>query len=160
MVLVIYKSWPKTQGEINSPLLVFSNGSPWHELLSLCYSHIMADELYLVPPHPTSPSLPPWTPSVSMCRSTWQPQLWTLHLTPHLSRPPLLLLLHYINLMSRLELFLAILQKCNRVSFIKWRRDTSITPHPFTTLRIPNQRWHSYKESEAEIKNPIHAHSI
>ena len=66
-----------------TPLLVFSIGSPWHELLSLCYSHIMADELYLVPPHPTSPSLPPWTPSVSMCRSTWQPQLWTPIPKPH-----------------------------------------------------------------------------
>ena len=83
MVLVIYKSWPKTQGEINSPLLVFSNGSPWHELLSLCSSLFMADELYLVPPRPTSPSLPPWTPSVSMCRSTWQPQLWTPIPKPH-----------------------------------------------------------------------------
>ena len=83
MVFVIYKFWPKTQGQINSPLLVFSNGSPWHELLSLCSSLFMADELYLVPPRPTSPSLPPWTPSVSMCRSTWQPQLWTPIPKPH-----------------------------------------------------------------------------
>ena len=117
-----------------------------------------------------SSSGPLWTPisvhhgppSTDMCRSTWQPQLWTLHLTPHLSRPPLLLLLHYINLMSRLELFLAILQKCNRRRWcIQWHRDTSITPHLFTMKQseinddtcIKNQRKKSRTQSTRIASN-------